>query len=291
MPEESITFPNGKVKKYKGKSISRLLIYRNNGFDLKGGNKATFNTIRKSSFIIQANHLYDKEKKQKKNSHRGDPKDTQIQKLENAVLACLADSDFAKTVVGWGASEPGGEEVVFNPLKFCELKPLLTTFATKSDIDVTFDDEVVTVNGRNNKYSTLLPFLSAVNYVHSLAGVESPTEHIQIKEVMNDLKKNYCADGAPSAEPVQFFNKMRVTIFSDCYSAFVKVRNWALFMFMVIIFARPSEVCYYCPTVNNIEIPDESLWDKDGYPPYIKIGLHHWKGKKAKGGLLCHHSS
>jgi hypothetical protein len=99
---------------------------------------------------------------------------------------------------------------------------------------------------------------------------------------MNDFKKNYCADGAPSAEPVQFFNKMRVTIFSDCYSAFVQVRNWALFMFMVIIFARPSEVCYYCPTVNNIEIPDESLWDKDGYPPYIKIGLHHWKGKKLK---------
>ena len=41
----------------------------------------------------------------------------------------------------------------------------------------------------------------------------------------------------------------------------------------IALMARASCITTYCPTVEDTKLPPERLWDADGLPQYIELGM------------------
>lgn len=50
----------------------------------------------------------------------------------------------------------------------------------------------------------------------------------------------------------------------------------------ISMMARASCITTYCPRVEDIELPPEALWDDDGLPQWIELGLFDWKCRRKK---------
>jgi hypothetical protein len=60
-----------------------------------------------------------------------------------------------------------------------------------------------------------------------------------------------------------------------------KLLCWTMFLVSICMFARASEVTRFCPLLEDMELPAGTIWDRDGYPPYIYLVLRNWKKRSA----------
>ena len=48
---------------------------------------------------------------------------------------------------------------------------------------------------------------------------------------------------------------------------------WVMFLLAICLMARSSDLTEFCPLIEDTLLPDKELWDTDGYPPWIDVGL------------------
>ena len=49
--------------------------------------------------------------------------------------------------------------------------------------------------------------------------------------------------------------------------------------------AQASDLTTFCPTVEDILLPEAHMWDPDGLPKFIELGMRDWKWRsKANKG-------
>ena len=46
-----------------------------------------------------------------------------------------------------------------------------------------------------------------------------------------------------------------------------------MFLVAICLMARSSCITTYCPRIEELELPPPSMWDADGYPQFIELGL------------------
>ena len=68
-----------------------------------------------------------------------------------------------------------------------------------------------------------------------------------------------------------------------------KLLTWVMFLVQMVLMGRPSEVCCYCPLIEDIIMPPDDQWDADGYPAFFDLGLRMWKqrGIDHQGKRCC----
>jgi len=71
-------------------------------------------------------------------------------------------------------------------------------------------------------------------------------------------------------------------LYSACWSMSYwgeerKLLCWTMFLVSICMFARASEVTRFCPVFEDMVLPAASIWDRDGYPPFIYVVLRNWK--------------
>ena len=144
-----------------------------------------------------------------------------------------------------------------------------------------------------HKGGAIRVYVGSITSVCKEFGVdESPTTEIQpaIVKWEND-------DGNDSAPAFDFVQEMP-HLFAVCFAmsgwAFDrKLKCWTMFLIAMSIFGRASDLTIFCPVIEDLFLPPEQLWDVDGYPQWIELGLRDWKwrSKPNKGkryGLRLH---
>jgi hypothetical protein len=48
---------------------------------------------------------------------------------------------------------------------------------------------------------------------------------------------------------------------------------WTMFVIAMCLMARASDLTVFCPKVEDTILPEKHLWDKDGYPKWIELGM------------------
>ena len=125
--------------------------------------------------------------------------------------------------------------------------------------------------------------------MHDQAGIPSPTDLMEGKDLLAKMEKTYSPEGAPTVDPVQFLPAVYNTI-QFAHNRRKKKhkvmktkheisRNWFAFLLLWVMFGRPSEACEYCPAVESVHFPTDIVFDVDGLPPYLIIDLLQWKNR------------
>ena len=55
------------------------------------------------------------------------------------------------------------------------------------------------------------------------------------------------------------------------------VQAWTMFLVAMCMMARASDVTRFCPTYEDIQLAPPAMWDEDGTPQFIELGLRDWK--------------
>ena len=78
-----------------------------------------------------------------------------------------------------------------------------------------------------------------------------------------------------------------VAVVGTCFHK--KLLTWVMFLVQMVLMGRPSEVCTFCPLIEDIVLPPEGQWDADGYPAFFDLGLRMWKqrGIDHQGTRCC----
>ena len=66
-------------------------------------------------------------------------------------------------------------------------------------------------------------------------------------------------------------------------SGLKRVQMWPMLLIQLALIARVSEVTEYCPTIDDMRLPDKAdkaQWCKDGFPMHIELLLRKWKWSK-----------
>ena len=77
-------------------------------------------------------------------------------------------------------------------------------------------------------------------------------------------------------------------LFSSCWSMPYWSFNdmlecWTMFLVSMCMMARASDVTSFCPNIQDTELPiAEAMWDPDGYPKFIELGMFSWKWRSKK---------
>ena len=146
---------------------------------------------------------------------------------------------------------------------------------------------------KKHKGGTIRVYIGAISATCREFGVEdSPTS--EIKPQVVDWENT---DGNASAPSFNFVQEMP-RLFAACWSMIgwqndKKIQCWTMFLIAMSIFARASDLTIYCPLIEDMELPPERLWDCDGYPQWIELGLRDWKwrsthNKGKRYGLRLH---
>jgi hypothetical protein len=122
--------------------------------------------------------------------------------------------------------------------------------------------------------------MGAISGTCSEFGVVQP--HSKAKRVVDPIKIWRAADGEDSAKPFEVDTDMPQIYASmwelERMTKPAKIQAWTQFLISFVIMARASCVTEYCPTVEDILLPEaDTQWDPDGLPKYIDIGMRDWK--------------
>jgi hypothetical protein len=56
------------------------------------------------------------------------------------------------------------------------------------------------------------------------------------------------------------------------------IKVWCMFLISICMMARAADITQYCPCYEDIELPEgQHLWNLDGIPDWIELGLRDWK--------------
>lgn len=132
---------------------------------------------------------------------------------------------------------------------------------------------------------SIAKFLGAINTIHEAAGVPSPTNHAMVKDIMKHLKDVHQSKGALPADVANFLPAMYDAVWTHpTFDDFEMTYWWTLFLVMMVMAARPSEVTIFCPCAEHVDVPPIDQFDEDGVPKYLVIRLPQWKGRSCNLG-------
>eukprot|EP00596_Hydrurales_sp_CCMP1899_P001148 CAMPEP_0119038332 /NCGR_PEP_ID=MMETSP1177-20130426/7187_1 /TAXON_ID=2985 /ORGANISM="Ochromonas sp, Strain CCMP1899" /LENGTH=287 /DNA_ID=CAMNT_0007000779 /DNA_START=332 /DNA_END=1192 /DNA_ORIENTATION=- len=119
------------------------------------------------------------------------------------------------------------------------------------------------------------------------AGSVDPTETDENKGIMSGLNKNQVVMHAPSLDFVKFLPAAYEAVTNNPdWDWMEQMLFWTTLIIQINIIGRGCEVCEFCPKVENVKYPtDAHEFDQDGYPHWIEVNLHEWKGHKKTGEL------
>ena len=294
-----------KLRDSNGLVVSRMTKYQRSGNLLVGDNKERKQRNSNTKLLKDLDeHVPDLGKV----VTRSDPTNEETQvKIENLILELFPNSDWAKNI------EKMGEDIIQDiPFKPMTIEMYRTIFwvltfdkgvpvavpssKDKGETVAVLDTEGNIVTGRGNSYKTMTKVVSCIRRMHNQAGLKGPTEMTEGKLLLQDMFNKYSPGGAPTVDPVDLLPSMYNIIQFATYKKTKKSgrdvlhtplrvsRDWLMFLLMWQIFARPSEIYKFCPSVDSIRIPRDVPMCADGIPPYLLLDLLQWKNRSiAKG--------
>ena len=129
------------------------------------------------------------------------------------------------------------------------------------------------------KFNTIKTYLGAIASICFEFGIPHPP-HKKDKNVTDLLAKWKDKDEEVSAQAFDMCEDLP-KLWSACWTAcrwskILALRNWAMFLVSMCIFARASDVTTFCPLLEHMRLPDAAtMWDVDGFPKYIEITLRY----------------
>jgi len=102
----------------------------------------------------------------------------------------------------------------------------------------------------------------------------SPASHQKIRDL---IKAHQDVDGTESTASFDMFIDLP-KIYDSCWairfwSSEKRLMCWVMFLLAICIMARASDMTQFCPKYEDILLPPAHLWDIDGFPKWIDIGL------------------
>jgi len=199
-------------------------------------------------------------------------------KLECYFLELFPSSKFTQSIRDMMSLSEDINYSPINPLEFVSFLNYLT-----ENKDTQLGESIYRNRGCN--WKTVESLLRIVRKYHSEVGVADPTEHDIVKAKLKEIRRKYRCNGVKSMDvnlTLPLMYKVNFTMIKKL--DIVKLRDWCCILLSFPIMARPSEICEYCPTIDNVKLPiNANHWDTDNVPKYIQIGLHEWKHKKIDG--------
>ena len=286
-----------KLRDSNGLVVSRMTKYQRSGNLLVGDNKERKHRNSSTKLLKDLDeHVPDLGKV----VTRRDPTNEETQvKIENLILELFPNSDWAKSIEKMG--EGIIQDIPFKPMTIEMYRTIfwVLTFdkgvpvavpssKDKSETVAVHDTEGNIVTGRGNSYKTMTKVVSCIRRMHNQAGLKGPTEMTEGKLLLQDMFNKYSPGGAPTVDPVDLLPSMYNIIQFVTYKKKKKSdrdvlhtplrvsRDWLMFLLMWQIFARPSEIYKFCPSVDSIRIPRDVTMCADGIPPVL------WPCLKAK---------
>ena len=201
--------------------------------------------------------------------------------FERYVLARMEDEPYAKFLQR--CAEQARPDYQGPQLRF-EAPPSAMVVAYMDALrDDPKGDYVVKLKGGSIK--TYLGGISAV--CHEFNSSEAPTE---ARDVVTVLAKWKAADGEDGSGAFDMEADLKemwgVTWSLAGWNQLERVRNWAMLLIAIVLFARASELTIdakkviRCPTYEDILLPESpSQWDADGLPQFIELALRKWKSR------------
>ena len=129
---------------------------------------------------------------------------------------------------------------------------------------------------------TIKTYISAISATCTEFGVPHPPHQGDV-DLHAKLKLWSEIDDTAQAHPFDFVDDLP-KLWSACWtikswSKMRALKNWAMLLVSICIFARASDITTNCPLVEECRLPPEGLWDEDGLPQFVEICLRDWKSR------------
>jgi len=167
------------------------------------------------------------------------------------------------------------------------VRPAVTDVVSYLDHITLSSDEYVTaisgekVYGRGLGFASLRRARAAIwKYIKMGGGDVSLLLDDRIEVIITAAERASSSKGATSF-PMTQLPMMFDTIFNSRHITWpflLSVQIWAIFLFMIALMRRPSNVCKYCASMEHFRLPDNPQhWTKTGFPRRLLIGFQHSK--------------
>ena len=133
------------------------------------------------------------------------------------------------------------------------------------------------------KHNTIKTCLGAVSATCNEFGIPEPP-HKGDADLHEKLKLWKDDDEVAQAHPFDFVDDLP-KLWAACWtirgwSKMRALKNWAMFLVSICMFARASDITTHCPLVEDMRLPPEGMWDDDGLPQFIEVCMKDWKSRK-----------
>jgi hypothetical protein len=132
------------------------------------------------------------------------------------------------------------------------------------------------------KHETIKTYLGAISATCTEFSIPEPP-HKSDPDLHEKLKLWKDADEVAQAHPFDFVDDLP-KLWAACWTikSWSKTRalkNWAMFLISICMFARASDVTTHCPLVEDTRLPPEGMWDDDGLPQFVEVCMKDWKSR------------
>jgi hypothetical protein len=132
------------------------------------------------------------------------------------------------------------------------------------------------------KHETIKTYLGAISATCTEFSIPEPP-HKSDPDLHEKLKLWKDADEVAQAHPFDFVDDLP-KLWAACWtvkswSKMRALKNWAMFLISICMFARASDVTTHCPLFEDTRLPPEGMWDDDGLPQFIEVCMKDWKSR------------
>lgn len=122
-----------------------------------------------------------------------------------------------------------------------------------------------------------------------------PTDDPDLQVIISKYEDLDGHKESPTFDMVMYMPLIYTAVFNmRGWSFEYMLMSWTMILVAMCLMARAADITTYCPTIEDIELPvSENLWDVDGLPAWIDLGLRDWKWRSTKNkgkrySIRCH---
>mmetsp|Transcript_32113 Transcript_32113/g.72388 ORF Transcript_32113/g.72388 Transcript_32113/m.72388 type:complete len:336 (-) Transcript_32113:453-1460(-) len=113
---------------------------------------------------------------------------------------------------------------------------------------------------------------ASMNQQHRISNC--PTKDPAIRGLINKYETDDGHEESAAFDFVTDLPKMyNANFFEKGHGKGWQILFWAMFLVSICMMVRASDITDFCPTMEDILMPPEHLWDTDKLPPWIDFGL------------------
>jgi len=132
------------------------------------------------------------------------------------------------------------------------------------------------------KHNAIKTYLGAISATCTEFAIPEPP-HKKDTDLHEKLRLWKDADEVAQAHPFDFVDDLP-KLWAACWtvkswSKMRALKNWAMFLISICMFARASDVTTHCPLFEDTRLPPEGMWDDDGLPQFIEVCMKDWKSR------------